>query len=63
MATTRHKSLVENGGRKALLEILHTQKKNQKKPDIHESKEKSFKQSYQTIFNDVIKATSINRVT
>jgi len=44
MATARHRSLVERGGRKALLEALHTQKKNekscQKKPDIHESKEK-----------------------
>jgi len=28
MATTRHRSLVERGGRKALLETLHTQKKN-----------------------------------
>ena len=27
MATTRHRSLVERGGRKALLETLHTQKK------------------------------------
>ena len=36
MATTRHRSLVERGGRKALLETLHTHKnkpkKNQKKP-------------------------------
>jgi len=33
MATTRHRSLVERGGRKALLETLHTQqKKCQKKP-------------------------------
>jgi len=30
MATTRHRSLVERGGRKALLETLHTQKKNRK---------------------------------
>jgi len=41
MKTARNKSLVERGGRKALLETLHTQKrKRQKKPDIHESKEK-----------------------
>jgi len=45
MATTRHRSLVERGGRKALLETLHThkkktQKKCQKKTDIHESQEK-----------------------
>ena len=33
MATTRHRSLVERGGRKALLETLHTPKnKCQKKP-------------------------------
>ena len=43
METTRHRSLVERGGRKALLETLrththtHTQK-CQKKPDIHEAK-------------------------
>jgi len=41
MATTRHRSLVERGGRKALLETLHThQKQMSGKPDIHESKEK-----------------------
>ena len=41
MATTRHRSLVERGGRKALLETLQQQnKKCQEKPDIHESKEK-----------------------
>jgi len=51
MATTRHRSLVEKGGRKALLEALHTHKKHkknkkntkkkcQKKTNIHESKEK-----------------------
>jgi len=42
MATTRHRSLVERGRRKALLEALHTtkkkRKKSQEKPDIHESK-------------------------
>ena len=44
--TTRHRSLVESGGRKALLEALHThrkkirKKKCQKKTDIPESKEK-----------------------
>jgi len=41
MATTRHRSLVERGGRKALLETLHTQKKKQKnmsrKTDIYRS--------------------------
>jgi len=32
MATTRHRSLVERGGRKALLETLHKHpKKNRKK--------------------------------
>ena len=31
MATTRHRSLVERGGRKAFLETRHTQKKNRKK--------------------------------
>ena len=31
MATTRHKSLVERGGRKALLEALHTHKQIRKK--------------------------------
>jgi len=45
METTRHRSLVERGGRKALLETLHTHththKKNvRNKPDIHESKRK-----------------------
>jgi len=48
METTWHRSLVERGGRKALLERLslrdlahtHTQKKCQEKTDIHESKEK-----------------------
>jgi len=41
MATTRHRSLVERGGRKALLETFHTHKqKCQKKTDIHEFKEK-----------------------
>jgi len=27
MATNRHRSLLERGGRKALIEILHTQQK------------------------------------
>jgi len=45
MEITRHRSLVERGGRKALLETLHTHKKKkegkcQKKPDIHESQGK-----------------------
>jgi len=30
MATTRHRSLVERGGKKALLETLHTLKKKKK---------------------------------
>jgi len=57
METTRHRSLVERGGRKALLETFHThthtqkKKKIRNKPDIHESKIKdsgtySFQQSY-----------------
>jgi len=40
MVTTRHRSLVERGRRKALLErdLAHTQKKkSQKNPDIHET--------------------------
>jgi len=45
MATTRHRSLVERGGRESLLETLHTQKKKSEKKmseetDIHESHEK-----------------------
>jgi len=32
METTRHRSLVERGGRKALLETLHTHKKIRKNP-------------------------------
>jgi len=40
MATIRHRSLVERGGRKALLGTLHTHKKISGKPDILESKEK-----------------------
>ena len=39
MATTRHRSLVDRGGRKALLKTLHTPKKMSEKTDIHESKE------------------------
>ena len=37
METTRHRSLVEGGGRKALLKTLHThpKKKRSGKPDIH----------------------------
>jgi len=38
MATSRHRSLFERGGRKALLETLHTQKnKMSGKIDIHDS--------------------------
>jgi len=41
MATARHRSLVEKGGRKALLETLHTQKKKcQKSPIFTNLKEK-----------------------
>jgi hypothetical protein len=45
METTRHRSLVERGGRKALLETLHThthkkKKHSEKKTDTHESKRK-----------------------
>jgi len=40
MATTSHRSLVERGGRKALLETLHTQKKMSGKTDVLESKQK-----------------------
>jgi len=40
MATARHRSLVEKGGRKALIETLHTHKKKLSgKTDIYESKE------------------------
>jgi len=43
MATTRHKSLVERGGRKALLETLHTQnQKNLKKKPIFTNLKKTF---------------------
>ena len=34
MATTRHRSLVERGGRKALLETLHTHKKKKQKKNV-----------------------------
>jgi len=39
MATTRHRSLVERGGRKAFVRdkgLAHTQKGGKKKADIHE---------------------------
>jgi len=39
MATTRHRSLVERGERKALLQTLHKPKKKSGKTNIHESKE------------------------
>ena len=42
MATTRHRSLVERGGRKALLETLHTQKKCPKKKPIFSNLKKRF---------------------
>jgi len=41
METVRHRSLVESGGRKALIETLQQPKNTcQEKPNIHESKEK-----------------------
>jgi len=40
METTRHRSLIGRGGKKALLETLEQGKKIQGKTDIHESKEK-----------------------
>ena len=51
MATTRHRSLVERGGREASVRdkgLAHTQKGGKKrgemsgKPDIHESKKNQF---------------------
>jgi len=43
MATTRHRSLVERGERKAFVRdknLAHTQKKKSEKTVIHESKDK-----------------------
>jgi len=43
METTRHRSLVERGGRKALLETLHTHtKKNVRKKPIFTNPKKIF---------------------
>ena len=42
MATTRHRNLVERGARKALLETLHTQKKNDRKKPISTNLKKRF---------------------
>ena len=42
MATTRRRSLVERGGRKALLETLHTQQKNIRKKPIFTNLKKRF---------------------
>jgi len=42
MATTRHRSLVERGGRKALLETLHIQKKMSEKKSIFTNLKKGF---------------------
>ena len=39
---TRHRSLVERGGRKALLETLYTQKKNVRKKPIFTNLEEKF---------------------
>jgi len=65
MAITRHRSLVERGGKKALLETLRTPKKNiRKNPIFTHVKQRfehiDFQQSYSTISYKVIKATSIN---
>jgi len=65
MATTRHMSLVERGGRKALLENLHTKKKQcQEKTDIPKSKGKdssrASSKATRLFFIKVIKETSIN---
>ena len=71
MATTRHRSLVERGGRKAFVRdkgLAHTQKEKKKtseNPDIHESKKKRIRASSKAtrLFltkYEVIKATSIN---
>jgi len=56
MATTRHRSLVERGGRKTLLETLHThtQKKTQKKcqeKSIFTNLKKRFKHIERNIIN------------
>jgi len=37
MATTRHRSLVEGGGRKALLETLHTHQKKKGKTMVRKN--------------------------
>jgi len=42
MATTRHRSAVERGGRKGLLETLHTHKKKNKKNSIFTNLKKRF---------------------
>ena len=42
METTRHRSLVERGGRKALLETLHTQKKKIQKKQTFTNLKKRF---------------------
>ena len=40
MATTRHRSLLERGGRKALLEILHTHKERERKRERKRERER-----------------------
>jgi len=42
METTKHRSLVERGGRKALLETLQQQKKNVRKNPIFTNLKKTF---------------------
>jgi len=42
MTTAKHRSLVERGGRKALLEILHTQQKKMSKNPIFTNLKKRF---------------------
>jgi len=45
MATSRHRSLVERGGREALLETLHTKKKFRKNP-IFKNLKKEIRELY-----------------
>ena len=50
MVTTRHKSLVERGERKALLETLHTQKNVRKKPIFTNPKKRASSQATRLFF-------------
>jgi len=62
MATTRHtvRSMVERGGRKSLLETLHTPKKNQEKRIFTNLKKKIQAHRASSNATRLIKATSIN---